>query len=612
MRVAPPPTDRPIPAGAGDAGPAAALTEMAEDLAGEFSLRPLLERILRRSIELLGCDAGSICLVDRARGTYRKEADIGVACQSGKVFPLTEGTTGAIVAAGGPVIFDDYGQVPGGHVSAEDRATLRGVIGVPIRWRGEIVGSCVVFSRDPARAFGPDDAELLQVFANHAAIAIENARLHESAEANARAEAAAAERNRLAREVHDTVAQGLASVLLQLRAARDALDAGEAPDATAALDEARDAAESVFGETRRSVLGLAPTPLEGHSLEEALALEIGWVNRAGAADVRLVTAGEPVPIPADHALALFRIAQESLTNAMRHADARSVRVGIVYGTEDVTLLVQDDGAGFDRSAVGPADDEGSSGVGLAGMVERAELVGGTVEVESTPGWGTRVRASIPRGAPPDEAASDIGVLVVDDHPMTRAGLVRTLAAPGRGIRVVGEAATGDQAVDAWRTLRPEVTLMDLQMSDGDGIDAIERIRSEEPEASIVALSAFADDRLVAGAMRAGARGYLGKEVTAEELVRAVRAASRGETVLSARATDRLHAHLNGGAGGSLTDRELEVLGLMERGMSDRDIAAQLGISVKTVEKHVGSILRKTGAHNRTHAAALAREGRAPG
>ena len=192
----------------GRSEPAAALTAVVEDLAGELSLRPLLERILKRSTELLGCDAGSICLVDEAAGVYRKEADIGIACQSGKVFPLTEGTTGAVVARRGPVIFEDYGDVPGGHVRPEDREALKGVIGVPIWWRGAIVGSLVVFTRDPSRAFVHEDAELLELFAKHAAIAITNARLHEAAESNARAEAAAAERNRMAREVHDAFAQG--------------------------------------------------------------------------------------------------------------------------------------------------------------------------------------------------------------------------------------------------------------------------------------------------------------------------------------------------------------------------------------------------------------------
>src|SRR6202041_1351986 len=102
----------------------------------DFSPRPELERVLQRCTELLGCDAGSICSVDEAAGTYRKEADIGVACQSGQVFPLTEGMTGPVVARRGPVWFDRYDQVQGGHVAAEDRATLRGVIGVPLEWGG--------------------------------------------------------------------------------------------------------------------------------------------------------------------------------------------------------------------------------------------------------------------------------------------------------------------------------------------------------------------------------------------------------------------------------------------------------------------------------------------
>jgi dihydroxyacetone kinase-like protein len=114
---------------------AAGLIAVAEDLAGEFSLRPLLERILLRCTELLGCHAGSICSVDEAAGTYRKEADIGVACQSGRVFPLTEGMTGVVVARRAPVWFDRYDQVHGGHVASEERATLRGVIGVPLEWR---------------------------------------------------------------------------------------------------------------------------------------------------------------------------------------------------------------------------------------------------------------------------------------------------------------------------------------------------------------------------------------------------------------------------------------------------------------------------------------------
>ncbi len=589
---------------------AAALTAVVEDLAGELSLRPLLERILKRSIELLGCDAGSICLVDEAAGVYRKEADIGIACQSGKVFPLTEGTTGAVVARRGPVIFDDYGDVPGGHVRPEDRDALKGVIGVPIWWRGTIVGSCVVFTRDPSRVFVHEDAELLELFAKHAAIAITNARLHEAAESTARAEAAAAERNRMAREVHDAVAQGLVSVLLQLRAAQGAIADGRPDEATGALADARTAAEAVFEETRRSVLGLAPSPLEGRSLEEALELEIAWANRTGVIEARLVTAGSPVVPAPDVSHTLFRIAQEAITNAIRHARAASVRVGLVYSPSGVSLLVQDDGAGFDRAQV--EEDGGGHGLGLGGMAERARLLGGTLELDSTPGWGTRIRAWIPSATDvTDDAvgsARPVRVLVVDDHAVTRAGIVRLLSETDPTLDVVGEAGSGEQGVVEWRALRPDVVLMDLQMLDGDGIDAIARIRAEDATASIVALTAFASDDLVAGAFRAGARGYIGKEASEIELVRAVRAASRGEMVVSGAAAERLYSHLNGNDDTlALTARERQVLVLLERGSTDREIGESLTISVKTVEKHVGSILRKLGAQNRTQAVARARE-----
>ena len=124
----------------------------------------------------------------------------------------------------------------------------------------------------------------------------------------------------------------------------------------------------------------------------------------------------------------------------------------------------------------------------------------------------------------------------------------------------------------------------------------------------MALTAFASDDSIAGAFRAGAKGYVGKSASEAELTGAVLTAARGGMVLSGPAVDRLHARLNGGDGEpALTDRERQVLVLLERGSPDREIAAALSISVKTVEKHVGAILRKTGAQNRTQVAARGRE-----
>ncbi|HEY6745188.1 MAG TPA: histidine kinase [Mycobacteriales bacterium] len=565
---------------------AAVLHGIVEDLAGKFELRPLLERILRRSVELLGGDAGSICSVDEAAGVYRKEADIGVACQSGQVFPLTEGMTGAVVRARGPVRFADYRTVPGGHVRAQDRETLRGVVGVPILWRGGVVGACVVFSRDPARVFGDTDVARLELFARHAAVALANARLYQEAEAHARAEAAGAERDRLVREVHDTVAQGLASVIVHLDAA--ARGVRDAADPAQEIERARESAVTALAETRRTVLGLAPSPLEGRSLAEALELELGWANRTGNLDVRLVEAGPPQPVPAALAHQLFRIAQEALTNAVRHAGARSVRIGVIHEDGAVAVLVQDDGQGF-----APGEPAGS--IGLRGMAERARLIGGTLDVDSVAGWGTRVRVRAPLGA---AVADRTRVLVAAPHPITRAGVVRLLAAGEPALQVAGEVDSVDAALDAYRLLAPDVVLVHLDLPDPDGLAGVRAIRALDPAAVVLVLCAARDQEHAAGTLRAGASGWLVEDAGGTELARALLAAAQGRAVLPAAALSGVADPV------ALTGREREVHALARRGLRDKQIAERLGISVKTVEKHVGAVLRKTGVRNRTELAAL--------
>ena len=250
--------------------------------------------------------AGSICSVDEAAGTYRKEADIGVACQSGSVFPLTEGMTGAVVARRAPVWFARYDEVHGGHVAALERATLRGVIGVPLEWRGRVIGACIVFSRDERRVFGPDDAELLELFARHAAIALATARMHEVSEERARAEAAAAERDRLLGEVHDSLAQRLVSIRVYLDGAERDLAATVQPTASsddaaddgisavaAQLRQASTAARDALAEARLTLLGLASSPLNGQTLDTALRSEAAWAQSMGGLEVRYVSAGRP-------------------------------------------------------------------------------------------------------------------------------------------------------------------------------------------------------------------------------------------------------------------------------------------------------------------------------
>ena len=610
----------------GVAARAAGLIAVAEDLAGEFSLRPLLERILRRCTELLGCHAGSICSVDEAAGTYRKEADIGVACQSGSVFPLTEGMTGAVVARRAPVWFARYNEVHGGHVAAQERATLRGVIGVPLEWRGRVIGACIVFSRDERRVFGPDDAELLELFARHAAIALATARMHEVSEERARAEAAAAERDRLLGEVHDSLAQRLVSIRVYLDSAERDLAATVQPAATsddasddgisvvaAQLRQASTAARDALAEARLTLLGLASSPLNGQTLDTALRSEAAWAQSMGGLEVRYVSAGTPPAMEEHLSQEVLRVAREALTNIVRHAQARSVRLGLMYEQESVTLLVQDDGQGFDPKAEWQGDR-----FGLRAISERARVLGATVDVDSLAGWGTRIRARFPYRRHEEQAGPRLRVLVAAARPLLRAGIVRLLSGNEPGIEVIGEVATAEQALEACHDLRPDVVLADLGLSADDtsarrpgpagGVTGL--LLSRDPGMAVVGLCEIGDEKLVADAMRAGARGCVDMGADGPELLGAVAAAGRGQAILSGPVLKQLHRGLQEDeTETALTDRERQVRSMMEQGLPDKLIAEQLVLSVKTVEKHAGAVLRKTGARNRTELAALARRAR---
>jgi DNA-binding NarL/FixJ family response regulator len=209
----------------------------------------------------------------------------------------------------------------------------------------------------------------------------------------------------------------------------------------------------------------------------------------------------------------------------------------------------------------------------------------------------------------DDLDAPLRVLVVDDHPLFRDG-VTTLLSSVPDTEVVGVAGDGEAAVREATLTRPDVILMDLAMPGTSGLDAIRRIARASPESVTVVLSMLDDDESVLAAMRAGARGYVLKGAGQEELLAAIRAVAAGGAVFGAGVAARILAGLERTPAApfpGLTDREAEVLALMADGRDNRAIAAELGVSSKTVANHVSRVLTKLQARDRVDAVLRARE-----
>jgi DNA-binding NarL/FixJ family response regulator/signal transduction histidine kinase len=554
------------------------------------------------------------------------------------------------------------------QIEAEVRELLRrehihSVLVARLQREETIQGALVVYPQSD-RSFTPAELAVFQSFADMAALAVAITRQLEQQSRIAMME----ERNRLAREMHDTVAQSLTGLLFQIETTQTCLEGDDRDTARDLLIAARALAKKALEDTRRAVQGLSPSSVERQSSVQAVAEEVSRFEAESGVPARFVATGEEQPLNVEQRTTLLRIAQESLSNVRKHAQARRVRVGLQYGAQAVTLRIEDDGIGFDPTARPAPGPEG--GYGVFGMMERARLSGGEVRIDSTPGWGTTVQVMLPyrpasplpprreptdfagtpalspsvpdtlapasagppnaspgsvpaaaplsgsRSEPPAAASADgnadmLRVLIADDHAMVRQGLRSMLEATG-AVTVIGEAADGAEAAERAAALHPDVVLMDLQMPNVDGLEGLRRIHAEQPELPVVILTTFQTDASVKEALSAGARGYLLKDAEPADLVAALRAARRGEALLAPAVTARLSTPAMWQTAVTepanvLNDRELEVLDLLAQGARNKEIAAQLFITVSTVEYHLSNIYAKLGVSNRAEAVRAAIE-----
>lgn len=298
--------------------------------------------------------------------------------------PHGRGLLGLIIREGKSLRIPDIAADPRHHGFPTNHPPMRSFLGVPIRIRGEAIGNFYLTNKRGSEEFSADDQALVERFASHAAIAIDNARLHEQV----RRLAVVEERDRIGRDLHDGVMQRLYAVTISLDDVPELMD--EAPEeARARVDRAIGGLQSAIGDIRGFVYDIRPFLQAPGDLRLALEEVVDEIGRTGLRNVDLRVADD-VLLPAKTAAELVVIVREALSNVGRHADAEHARVEVAGIGSEVRLLVSDDGRGFDPTAARPPDH-----LGLRNMRERAVALGGRFSVQSSPGAGTRVVVELP-------------------------------------------------------------------------------------------------------------------------------------------------------------------------------------------------------------------------
>ena len=365
------------------------LVEAGIAITSELSLDAVLKTLIRIAAELTGARYSALGVIDRDGHALERFVTFGIGDAERAAIgdlPRGRGILGVLIEDARPLRLDDLMRDPRAVGFPPNHPPMRSFLGVPVMTRGVAFGNLYLAEKQPDGSFTDEDEEIVTLLAAQAAVAIENAGSVQRDALRRAVQAQEAERKRLARELHDETGQALTSILLGLAAVESSKTAEEAHAAAADL---RGLVVETLQSVRRLAVELRPSALDDFGLEPALRRLGETVREGGTLDVQVETRLGAVRLPADVETALYRIVQEALTNAVKHAGANHVSVVVTRKATGVQVMIEDDGSGFDPAA------RSTGGLGLLGMRERVELLDGTLAIDTSPGAGTTLIVELP-------------------------------------------------------------------------------------------------------------------------------------------------------------------------------------------------------------------------
>jgi signal transduction histidine kinase len=363
------------------------IAEVGRQITSIMDIDELLNQVVRLIQQSFGYDHVAIATIEDEYAVYRVGAgrlwdDPNFDFNPSRLKIGDEGVTGRVAASGELLYLPDVRLDPG-YVEMKGSGTLS-ELAVPVKVKGKVVGVLDAQS-ERLNAFDESDQVVLQSLADQAAVAIENAQLYKQAQQLAVIE----ERNRLARELHDSVTQALYGITLHAEAAFRQLKAGQESFANEQLTELRNTAQEALREMRLLIFELRPSVVELQGLVPALRARVEAVEERAGIGVE-VDLDESLDLSEKVQDGLYRIAQEALNNALKHAKANHIKLNLSGTKDKVILKIVDDGVGFE-----PEEAIEGGGLGLDGIIERAELLGGKLRIDSLPDTGTTIRVEVP-------------------------------------------------------------------------------------------------------------------------------------------------------------------------------------------------------------------------